>query len=58
MYTQMRAKKNEPLSNLKKRAVRVLDKGTLITLVTSVPEMTRIASPATSLEEITPNLKK
>ena len=48
----MRVKKNEPLSNLGKRVVRV------VTPATSVPEATRIASPTTSTEEITPQTKK
>ena len=58
MYAKMRARKNEPLSNLRKRVVRVMEKGTPITLVTSIPEVTRTTSPATSVEEITPRLKR
>ena len=58
MYTKMRAKKNEPLSNLGKKVVRVVEKGTPVTPIASVPEVTRTASPATSVEEITPHLKK
>ena len=58
MYAKMRAKKNEPFSNLGKRVVRVVEKGTPITPTTSVPEATRTASPATSVEEITPCSKK
>lgn len=54
----MRVKKNEPLSNLGKRVVRVVEKGTPVTPATSVPEATRIASPTTSTEEITPQTKK
>ena len=58
MYAKMKAKKNEPLSNLRKRVVRIVEKGTPITPVTFVPKVTRTASPATSLEEITPHPKK
>ena len=54
----MRAKKNKPLFNLGKRVVRVVEKGTLVTPVTFVPKATRTASPATSVEEITPRPKK
>ena len=58
MYTKMRAKKNDPLSNLRKRVVHVVEKGTPVTPVTSVLETTRTVSPATSVEEITPCSKK
>ena len=58
MYAKMRAKKNEPLSNLGKRVVHVIEKETPITLVASVPTATRATSPATLVEEITPRLKK
>ncbi|KAK9991205.1 hypothetical protein SO802_026190 [Lithocarpus litseifolius] len=58
MYAKMRAKKNEPLSNLRKRVIHVVEKGTPVTSATSVPEVTRIASPTTSVEEITPRTKK
>ena len=58
MYAKMRARKNEPLSSLGKKVVRVVEKGTLITPVTSIPEATRTASPATSVEEITPQPKR
>ena len=54
----MRAKKNEPLSNIGKRVVRVVEKGTLVTLVVSVPKAMRVASPAASVEEITLRPKK
>ena len=57
MYARMRAKKNEPLSNLGARNVRVMDKGvsfTLATLATPSTEMTRTASLASSAEEIIP----
>ena len=54
----MRAKKNEPLLNLRKRVVWVVEKGTPVTLVVFVPEATRVASPATLVEEITPYPKR
>ena len=60
----MRSKKNEPLSNLGKRTVRVTGKGPPATSATSVSlaipgiEMTRTASPATSVEEITAPISK
>ena len=50
LYAKMRAK-NEPLSNLEKRVVQVIEKGTPITPVAFVPEATRVASPATSVEK-------
>ena len=34
LYAKMRARKNEPLSSLGKKVVRVVEKGTLITLLT------------------------
>lgn len=58
MYAKMKVRKNEPLSNLEKRAVHVVEKGTPVTPVASVPEATRTASPATSMEEIISHLKK
>ena len=58
MYARMRAKKNEPLSNLGARAVCIVEKGVSIPLATLVTEAKRIASPATSVEEITPLRKK
>ena len=54
----MKAKKNEPLSNLRKRVVCVDEKGTPITPVASIPKAMRVASPATSVEEITPHPKR
>ena len=54
----MRAKKNEPLSSLRKRVVRVVEKGTLATPATSIPEMMRMAFLATSVKEITLQTKK
>ena len=58
MYAKMRAKKNEPLSHLGKRVVHVVEKGVSITPATSVPDVMRTASPITSVEQITPHLKK
>ena len=58
MYAKMRAKKNEPLSSLRKRVVQVVEKGTLATPATSIPEMMRIAFLATSVKEITLRTKK
>ena len=65
MYTKMRSKKDEPLSNIRKKAVRVTGKGPsvtpfgAVTLIVSVTETTRTASPATSVEEIpTPGSKR
>ena len=45
----MRDKKNEPLSNLGKRTMCVVEKGVFVTPATPGIEMTRIASPATSI---------
>ena len=61
MYTQMRAKKNKPLSNLRAKNVKVTDKGASVTLATPITpsiEITRIASPTTSVEEIPPQRKR
>ena len=61
MYTQMRAKKNKPLSNLRAKNVKVTDKGASVTLATSATpsiEITRIASPTTLVEEIPPQRKR
>ena len=58
MYTKMRAKKDEPLSNIGKKTVRITRRGspavpaTSITPVASGVEMTRTASPSTSIEEL------
>ena len=51
-------KKNEPLSTLGKRVVRVVDQGSPTTPTATVTGPTRVASPATSVEEITPLKKK
>ena len=58
MCAKMRAKKNEPLSNLRKRVVHVVEKGTPITTVASIHEAMRTASLATSMEEIIHRPKK
>ena len=57
----MSCKKNEPLSNLGAKTVRVMEKGGPITTATpSIPstEMVRKASSATSVEEVTPQWSK
>lgn len=58
MYAKMRAWKNEPFSNLKKRVVWVVKKATPVMPISSVPEATRTASPTTSMENIIPYPKK
>ena len=65
MYAKMRAKKEEPLSNIGKKITRVTRKGPSIVPVASITpiisgvEMTRIASPLTLVEELpTPVSKK
>ena len=65
IYTKMRLKKDEPLSNLGKRTVSVTGKGPPTTPGTLVApaiigiKVTRIASLATSVEEIpTPTSKR
>ena len=55
---KMKAKKNKPFSSLGKKVVRDVEKGTLITPAIFDPEATRMASPTTSLEELTPRLKR
>ena len=58
MYAKMRAKKDEPLSNIGKKTMRITGRGspavpaTSITLVASGSETTRTASPSTSIEEL------
>ena len=52
MYARMKAKKNKPLSSLGKKVVWVVEKGTSITPITSVLEVTRMASPMNFLEEL------
>ncbi|XP_075672036.1 uncharacterized protein LOC142641480 isoform X2 [Castanea sativa] len=65
MYDKMRAKKDEPLSHLGKKVVRITGKGPPVTSAASVTHLasgtdtTRSASPAASIEEIpTPASKK
>ena len=65
MYTKMRSKKDKPLSNIRKRTVRVTGKGppvtptAFITPIVSGIETARIASPTTLIEEIpTPASKR
>lgn len=58
MYVKMRAKKNKPLSNLRKKVVCVVEEGVSVTPSTPITEMMKTSSPATSVEEITPHLKK
>ena len=61
MYSRMRAKKNESLSNLGTKGVRVMEKGIPVTIATpSTPAVksARTASPATSIEEIPPQQSK
>ena len=58
MYAKMRAKKDEPLWNTRKKMMRITGKGpsvvpvTSITPVVSGAETTRTASPSTSVEEL------
>ena len=65
MYAKMRSKKDEPLSSLGKKVVRVTGKGPSVTSVTSATPIVsavktvRTASLATSVEEIpTPSPKR
>ena len=65
MYAKMRTKKDEPLSSLGKRTVRIIGKAPLATPSASIThivygtETVRAASPATSIEEIpTPASKR
>ena len=65
MYAKMRSKKDEPLSSIGKKGVRVTGKGPSVTLVTSATpivsavETVRTASLTTSVEEIpTPSSKR
>ena len=65
MYAKMRAKKDEPLSNIGKKTVHIMGRGsptvlaTSITHVASGAETTRTASPSTSIEELpTPASKR
>ena len=65
MYAKMRSKKDELLSNIGKKGVRVTGKGLSVTPVTSATpivssvETVRTTSPTTSVEEIpTPSSKR
>ena len=58
MYAKMRTKKNEPLSKLGKRIVHVMEKRVSVTPSSPVTKPTRIVAPTTSVEEITPLLKR
>ena len=65
MYAKMRTKKDEPLSSLRKKTVRVTGKGPSVTPTTSITpivsdtETVRTTFPATSVEEIpTPASKR
>ena len=65
MYAKMRAKKDEPLSSIWKKAVRNTRRGspavpvTSVTPVVSGAKTTRTASPSTSIEELpTPASKR
>ncbi|KAL0014061.1 hypothetical protein SO802_001130 [Lithocarpus litseifolius] len=58
MYARMKAKKNDPLSSLRKKVVWIIEKGTPITPATSILEATRTASPTTSLEKLTSRPKR
>ena len=58
MYAKMRSKKDEPLANIGKKGVRITGKGPSILPSTDATpivlgvESLRVASPATSVEEI------
>ena len=58
MYAKMRSKKDEPLSNIGKKTMRVTGKGPFVTPTASVTpivfvtEMMRSASPTTLVEEL------
>ena len=58
MYAKMRAKKDKPLSSIRKKAVCITGRGSPAVPVTSVTpivsgvETTRTASPSTSIEEL------
>ena len=64
MYAKMRSKKDKPLSNIRKKGVRVTGKGPSATPVVSVTpvisgaETVRTTSPAVSVEEIPTPLSK
>ena len=64
IYAKMRSKKDESLSNIGKKTVRVTRKGPSVTLsasftpIVSVTEMMRTASPTTSFEELPTPISK
>ena len=58
IYAKMKEKKNESLSALRKRVVRVVDQGNPAISATTGTGPTRVASPTTSVEEIMPRMKK
>ena len=65
MYAKIRAKKDEPLSNIGKKTMRIIGRGSLAVLIASITpiasgaETTRTASPSTSIEELlTPASKR
>ena len=65
MYAKIRTKKDEPLSNIGKKMVHIMRRGspaiaaTSITPVASGAETMRMASPSTSIEELpTPASKR
>ena len=65
MYAKMRSKKDEPLANIGKKGVPITGKGLSVlpsvdaTPIVSRVESLRVASPATSVEEIpTPSSKR
>ena len=57
MYVKMRSKKDEPLSNIRKKTVCIIEKGPFstpfvsVTPMVSVTETTRTDSPTTSVED-------
>nr|POE61787.1 hypothetical protein CFP56_59502 [Quercus suber] len=59
MYARMKAKKNEPLSSISQRRPRASGKEVIETSlsVLALPK-TKATSPAVSLEEITPRIKR
>ena len=64
MYVKMRSKKEEPLSNIRKKTVCIIEKGPFSTLfvsvtpIVSVTETTRTDSPTTSVEELPTPVKR
>ena len=64
MYAKMRVKKDEPLSNIGKKIVRITGRGSSAVLATSITPVvsgtktTRTASPLTSIEELLTPISK